>query len=239
MRTIRRFQRALTFGDRIHWGVGLAITLVVVSSIVSAISLRHGPKLFPVLALDPEKVWNGELWRLFTWPFPQTNPYSLIFTIVALIWFGRDLAAEWGSRWFLRIFAGVIAIASVITCVVARFDADVFRESYVGGYALTEAIFIAWGLTFPDRIVRIYFVIPIRGFWLAWLTVAISIAVALYAGWAPFLPWLAAEAAILGYLYRLNLRRFLRSLVPARPRPARPAVVRGNLRLVRDRRDLN
>jgi hypothetical protein len=43
---------------------------------------------------------------------------------------------------------------------------------------MTTALVVGWGLTYPDNIVRIYLVLPIRGFWMAWGTVALTVAYA-------------------------------------------------------------
>ena len=59
-----------------------------------------------------------------------------------------------------------MTVAGVATCLVSRIDKALLDHEYLGGYALGSALTIAWGLWFPDRIVRIYLVLPIRGFWL-------------------------------------------------------------------------
>jgi len=78
----------------------------------------------------------------------------------------------------------------------------VMEHVYLGGWALKCAMVVAWGLWFPHRTVRLYFIIPIAGYWIAWLTVALTVVFAIYWGWEGYLPDLFAEASILAWLYR-------------------------------------
>ena len=200
-----RIQDRMTFGGRLPWAVGLLLTLVVGLSLVVAFGDRHAGSLFELTALSPVHVWHGQVWRLLTWPFIEPGPLGLIITCLMIFWFGRDLADAWGSRWFLLVFGGVVLGAALATCLIALVDASVMPQTYLGGWALTTAMIVGWGLWFPTRVVRIYFIIPITGFWLAWLTVAITVVYAVYAGWEGFLPELTAEAGILAWLFRHSL----------------------------------
>lgn len=201
----RRIGDALTFGGRLPWAIGLVISILVVLSLLFWLGERHLGSLFEVVSLAPADVWRGQVWRLATWPFIEPEPFALIFACLSLYWFGRDLADGWGSIRFLAVFGGVALAAAAGTCLIARLDPAVLGQRYLGGWALTTAMVVAWGLWFPQRVVRIYFVLPITGTWLAWLTVAVTAAFAVYEGWEGYLPQLFAEASILGWLFRRSL----------------------------------
>jgi len=132
----------------------------------------------------------------------EPSPLKLIFSCLFLYWFGSELALDWGARRFLSVYAGIALTASIATCLIACVDGAVFTSSYLGGWAMGSAVTVAWGLWFPDRVIRIWFIIPIRGYVLAWLTVAFTVVYAVYYGWEHFLPELSAEAATLAWLYR-------------------------------------
>lgn len=216
---------ALTFGGRLPWAVGLVLAITVVLSLLVAFGGRHDAPLFDLLALWPAEVWRGALWRLTTWPFIEPSPLGLLFAILFLVWFGRDLAHELGSRRFLALFGAVLLVAGVGTCLVAQIDRPVLDVQFAAGWALSDAMVVAWGLWFPHRVVRLYFVLPIRGYWLAWLTVAVTVVLAIYFGWESYLPNLFAEAAILAWLYQPALfarwSRMRRAAGEARTREAR------------------
>jgi hypothetical protein len=134
---------------------------------------------------------------------------ALVFGALFLYWFGSDLANEMGSRRFLVLFGGITLGAAAATCLVALVDPAVAGQQYLGGWAASTAMIVAWGFWFPHRVVRIWFVIPIRGIALAWLTIAITVAFAAYAGWEGYLPELFCEAGIMAYLFGPWLRRRL------------------------------
>ena len=196
------WQSRFSFGGRLPWSVGLVLCVTVALSLAVAFGDRHAGGLFELLSLVPADVWHGQVWRLLSWPFIEPSPFGLIFACLFLYWFGRDLAAEWGDRQWLTVFGGVAAVAAVGTCLVARVDPPVMDHAYLGGWGLASAMVVAWGLWFPHRVVRIYFIIPITGYWLAWLTVAITVVFAIYSGWEGYLPELFAEGSILAWLYR-------------------------------------
>jgi membrane associated rhomboid family serine protease len=192
----------LSFGGRIPWGVGLVLTLTVVASLAVALVSRHVVPLLELGALVPDRVLHGQVWRLLTWSVIEPGPLALLFGCLLLYWFGRDLAGQWGSRRFLAVYFGVALVAAMGTCVVAVVDPALLEQPYVGSWPLAEAMTVAWGLWFPDRVIRIYFVIPIRGIVLAWGTVALTVVFAIYAGWDRFVPNLLAEGAMLAWLFR-------------------------------------
>ncbi len=191
-----------TFGGRIPGGVGIILALTIACSLVAAFGSRRWVELFEMGALVPERVLHGEIWRLATWSLLETRPIALLFACLILYWFGTDLAKEWGSRRFFLVYTAVTMTASVSTCLVALADASVRGQTYLGSLAVSEALIVAWGLWFPTRIIRIYFVIPIKGVVVAWGTVALTAAYAIYDGWEQLLPNVIAQASMLGWLYR-------------------------------------
>jgi membrane associated rhomboid family serine protease len=208
----RKWQQNFTFGGRIPWAVGLLIALTAALSLLTAFGDRHAAPLSEWVALQPVDVWHGQVWRLLTWSFVEGSPIGLIFGCLALYWFGPALAQRWGSPRFLTVIMGTMLVAGGGTCLLALVDPPVMGMTYVGSWAMTTALVVMWGLSFPDNVVRVYLVLPIRGFWMAWLTVAITVVYAVYTGWLHLLPELFAEAAALAWMYQaLLLARWSRA----------------------------
>jgi membrane associated rhomboid family serine protease len=203
----KRWQQNFSFGGRIPWSVGLLLALTVTLSLVSAVGDRHVGGFFDLVSLQPAAVWRLQLWRLLTWTFVETSPWGLGFACLALYWFGPALAQRWGSPRLLMVVAATMLLAGIGTCLIALTDPEVMGAIYLGTWTMTTALVVSWGLTYPDNVVRIYFVLPVRGFWMAWLTVAITVVIAAYTGWAHLLPEMIAEGAVLAWFYRAPLRR--------------------------------
>lgn len=201
-RLIDRF----TFGGRVRGGVGLIIALTAATSLVAAFTGRHVLPVFELGALEPARVLSGEVWRLLSWVLLEPRPLSLVFACLLLYWFGGDLAELWGSRRLVRLYFGVALATAIGTCLVALLDADVLGQAYVGTMPLVEALTVAWGLSFPHRTVRIYFVLPIRGYVIAWGTVALTVILAIYSGWQHEMPSLLAEGTMLAWVFGADRR---------------------------------
>jgi membrane associated rhomboid family serine protease len=195
----------LTFGGRLPWAIGLLLVLTVGPSLLAAFGDRHAAPLSELASLRPADVWHGQLWRLVTWPFIQPGPFGLLWACIFLYWFGRDLAQEWGSRRFLAVFGAIAVVAAAGTSLVALIDPAVLDHAYLGGYAIECGMIVAWGLWFPDQVVRIYFIIPVRGYAIAWLTIAITVVIAFYSGWEGVLPELVTEGSTLAWLFRRSI----------------------------------
>jgi membrane associated rhomboid family serine protease len=196
----------LTFGGRLPWAIGLSLVLTVGLSVLGAVGHRHGTTVFELGALRPADVLQGQLWRLVTWPFLEPGPFGLIFTCVFLWWLGKDLAEEMGSRNFVIRFGTIMALAALGTTAFALVDPGVRTSSYLGGFAWTSALAVAWGFWFPHRVVRLYFVIQVRGYWFAWFTIAFTLIFAAYAGWEAYLPELFAEGLVVGWMYQASIK---------------------------------
>lgn len=197
-----RLPEPLSFGGRVPRVIGLLIVVTVTLSILIAFGDRHAGPIFQATALIPRAVWSGQIWRLATWAFVEPSPIGLIFGCLFLYWFGGDLVRAWDSPRFLRLYTWIIFASSIATCLIALVDPGVMNAPYLGGWSTAAGLTVAWGLWFPDRVVRIYFVLPLRGVVFAWLTVAITVLFAIYQGWERYVPELCAEAATFAWLYQ-------------------------------------
>ncbi len=206
MRRSARWLDRFTFGGRMAGAVGLILVVTVLASLATAFTSRHAePPLFELAALRPDLVFGGQVWRLLTWPFVEPSPLWLLFGCLFLWWFGRDLAEQWGSYPFLAVWFGLTGVSAIVTCLIALVDRAVLHQSYLGGFAISEAIVVAWGLWFPDRVVRLYMILPIRGYWLAWLTIGITVVFAVYSGWESYVPVLVADSAMVAWHFRRSI----------------------------------
>lgn len=160
------------------------------------------PDAILALTLNPYRILHGEVWRLITWLL--IPPESLnIFTIIMLFFYyslGTTLERTWGSfRYNLYIFSGIlmtiigafvlyfIYAGVVINGSVAGNVLDVFYQSlfiYFSTYYINLSIFLAFAAIYPDMQVMLYFVIPIKIKWLAYLDIALLLWEMVSSNWA-------------------------------------------------------
>jgi membrane associated rhomboid family serine protease len=151
------------------------------------------------VALSPEGVLHGELWRLVSWPFVQRDPLTLLFGGFMLYWLGQQLAYAWSERRFLSRFFGYAAFATVATTIVAWIWPPLRDLTHLGMWPVVNAFIVSWAMLYPDRQVNIWGVLPITGRTAAWLvlggTILYGIAGGGLVGIAAFTPHLFAIAA--------------------------------------------
>lgn len=138
--------------------------------------------------LNPALVFQGQVWRLFTWVI--TPPGSLdIFTIIMLFFYysiGTNLERTWGTfRYNVYIFSGILFTAIGVLGlygVLALFGIPSIG-GYVSTYYLCMSIFLAFAMEYPDMQVYLYMIIPIKIKWLAYLDAAFLILMFIMGGW--------------------------------------------------------
>ncbi len=94
------------------------------------------------------------------------NIGHIFFNMLALWMFGTELERMWGTRYFLRYYFITGIVAAITT--VARFVAVRSRQRRVCSMSVTigasgaiYGLLLAYGLTFPNRPIYVYFVFPI------------------------------------------------------------------------------
>ncbi|HWY51915.1 MAG TPA: rhomboid family intramembrane serine protease [Chthoniobacterales bacterium] len=120
------------------------------------------PGFTSILMLDPVRILHGEVWRLITYIFiPQaTSPLWVLFALWFLWWVGEGLERAWGSfRLTLYFLVGMIG-----TTVAAFFFGSNFSNSM-----LLMSLFLAFAHFYPEEIIYIFFILPVRIKWLAWI----------------------------------------------------------------------
>ncbi len=189
--------RALTFGDRVPAALGLILTLMLLASVWGWLD----PELQHLAALSPTMILRGQVWRLVSWPFVQTDPFTLLFGAFMLYWLGQQLSFVWSERRFLVRFFGYAAFASVATTLLALVWAPA-SVGHLGLWPVANALIVSWAMLYPDRQVNVWGVLPITGKTAAWLVVGgtflYGIAAGGLAGIGAFTPHLFALAIAWG-----------------------------------------
>jgi membrane associated rhomboid family serine protease len=160
--------RIFTFGDRVPATLGLVLALMLAASVWGWLD-RTGT-VRGLVALAPEEVLHGQLWRLVTWPFVQEDPFALLFGGFMLYWLGQQLSFVWSERRFLLRFFAYAAFATVATTLLALvWPAVGAVRPHVGIWPVANALLVSWAMLYPDRQVNIWGVLPVTGRTIAWL----------------------------------------------------------------------
>ena len=146
---------------------GLMRYIVIANAAVYILGLfdRSG-MLYQVLFMDPQAVLHGQIWRLVSYVLiPSSDGFWLIISLMFYYWLGESLERLWGSTKFTVYYVSgtlLTALASLLAYLIDGISVPIYGAVYVN-----TALFLAFALNYPDAMVNIYFIIPVKMKWLA------------------------------------------------------------------------
>jgi membrane associated rhomboid family serine protease len=143
---------------------GLPKALVGLTALVFILSYVS-PQFVPALDLDPDRIRHGELWRLVTYIFipPTPSPFWILFALWFLWWIGEGLERAIGSFQLTLYFL----VGMVGTTAAAFFFGSRFSNSM-----LIASLFYAFARFYPDEVIYVLFILPLKIKWIAWASAA-------------------------------------------------------------------
>lgn len=119
------------------------------------LGLTYGQVIFDLLGLNPTEFWaHYTVWQVFTYSFLHASFLHLLFNMLALWWFGADIELHLGTRAFVRYYLFTAAGAGLVSAALGI--------PTIGASGAVYGLLLAFGLLFPNRVLYIYFVIPIK-----------------------------------------------------------------------------
>jgi len=120
------------------------------------------------LGLVPAAVFESfRLWQPVTYMFlHDTRAFGhILFNMLALWMFGTELERLWGTKAFLRYYFATGIAAAITTIVVSLVPfaaaAGMYNIVTIGASGAIYGLLLAYGLTFPNRPIYIYFIFAI------------------------------------------------------------------------------
>lgn len=125
------------------------------------------PVLMSYLTFNPAAILHGQVWRLVT--FAMYPPSSGVLTFIAIYFYyliGSTLERQWGSAQFTVYF-----ISGVVLTVLYGFIVYfIFGMNFIlNAQYVYLSMFFSFAVLFPDMQVLLFFIIPIKIKYLAWL----------------------------------------------------------------------
>ena len=163
---------------------------VVVLNALTFILITIDPAYAGVLALIPEKILHGEVWRLVTYIFvPETQSFFWIIFALLFLWFLSSVLEEaWGP---LKL--NVFYLVGMAGCTVAAF----FFGGGPSNTFLNLSLFFAFATIAPDYEIFLFFIVRLKMKYIAWVMAGLMLmqAVAL-----PMAAKMAMIASLANYL---------------------------------------
>ena len=144
-------------------------------------------------------------WQLLTYGFLHGNLTHIAFNMFGLWMFGQDLERLWGAQRFLIYYLVCVVGAGAVQLIVAGLQGGLYPT--VGASGGLFGLLLAFGLTFPNRIVVPLFPpIPMRAITFVFLFGLLE----LFLGFSGAAPGIANFAHLGGMLFGLLMLRFWR-----------------------------
>jgi membrane associated rhomboid family serine protease len=144
----------------------VVVNVIVINVVIYLIDTLFQVGLASMMALHADlldRPWN--VWQLLTCGFAHApDPWHVLFNMLALWFFGRDVEAIYGSKLFLRLYLSLIVCASLAWVVSTNMTVDRPYWGYFtmvgasGGIAGILAIFVCH---YPTRTILLNFFIPV------------------------------------------------------------------------------
>ena len=181
--------------------------LLIANGLVFALQQMNMEFMFINFALwpatDPRSPFMP--WQLLTYGFLHGNTTHIFFNMFGLWMFGRDLEQFMGSQRFLVYFLVCVVGAGIVQLIVAGMQGGLYPT--VGASGGVFGILLAYGLTFPNRIiVPLFPPIPMRAITFVFIYGLLE----LYLGVSGGAPGVANFAHLGGMLFGFLLIRYWR-----------------------------
>lgn len=141
------------------WGITRAVKyLLLINAGVFVLELLWGSQLIYLFGLTPALVKKGFIWQPVTYMFLHGGLFHILFNMFVLWMFGCEIERTWGIREFVKYYFITGAGAGLFAFLLS-FNSNV---PTIGASGAIFGILVAFALMFPDRLIYLYFLIPIK-----------------------------------------------------------------------------
>ena len=151
----------------------LMLYIVIANAVTYILTLFAGAAALSFLEFDLYHVLHGEVWRLVTFvllPFTY-RPISLFIMLSFCYFVGGTLEREWGTAKFTLYYISGVLLTAVGVLIASLISGQSYTVA--GSYYVNLSMFFAFAFLFPDTQVLLFFIVPIKMKWLAYLDAAL------------------------------------------------------------------
>jgi membrane associated rhomboid family serine protease len=119
---------------------------------------------------------RGMIWQFLTYMFIHVDPIHLLFNMLILYFFGRELEYRWGrfNFWVFYLVTGIGA--GLLHGIIGALTGAETSAPMIGASGALFGILLAYGAYFPNQTVLVYFLFPIQMKYLVALLIFLEVA---------------------------------------------------------------
>lgn len=130
------------------------------SFLVFIVDMASGNMLSQMLFFNKDLILQGQIWRVITFIFiPGSGSFLVLISLFFYYYIGRILEMAWGTTRFNTYY-----FMGLLFTILVGFVIGSTTTIY-----LNMTLFLAYASTFPDSMVNIYFVLPVKVKYLGYL----------------------------------------------------------------------
>lgn len=99
-------------------------------------------------------------WQVVTYAFMHGSFEHLFFNMFGLWMFGSELERVWGEKRFLQFYAASVLAAALTQLIVTAVMGTTYPT--VGASGGLFGLLLAFAIMFPNRIILLFFVLPMK-----------------------------------------------------------------------------
>lgn len=161
------------------------LTVYLLAGYVIGFAIYYlAPGLLGWLTLEPAYILRGQIWRIISWVLipPTGSLISLLFLVLLYYSLGSSLERTWGTfRYNVYIFSGILFTVIAVFILYGVFhliygiELPLSSIGLISTNYITMSIFLAFASIYPDMEVLLYFILPIKMKWMAFVYVAMAL----------------------------------------------------------------
>ncbi len=144
-------------------GRSMVTNLIIINAVIWLLgAFSEQQSLGDWLALKSNLLTHPwQAWQLLTYGFAHFDFFHLLFNMLGLFFFGRELEGIYGRFEFLRIYLVAIVLAGLVWVAMAATSDQ--QAKLIGASGGVMAVVFLWVLHFPKRMVYVWGVLPVPG----------------------------------------------------------------------------
>ena len=161
-----------------RFGIPNLMRIIVIGNVVVYVLMlltqANDVNALNFLTFNLNALLHGEVWRLVTFIFVPgySSPFSLLISLYFYYWIGSTLERQWGTAKFnLYYFSGMLL--TVVGTILASLITGNHFLTVAGTTYVNLSMFFAFAFLFPNAQVLLFFIIPVKMKWLAYLDAAL------------------------------------------------------------------